>query len=204
MKASNHMRTVTTMLVGLALAATTWGGADTMDTQEHRGLVTMKGNAVTLLGQQIKKGDAAPLFRVVDASFQAVTLAEFRGKVVLISAVPSLDTRVCSIETKRFNQEAATLPADVVLLTISTDLPFAQKRFCEAEKIDRLRVLSDAVWHEFGLKYGVLIKDRGLLARALFVVGRDGVVRHVELVPEVAHEPDYAAVLAALRGAALP
>lgn len=198
------MGVVMSLLTGLALVATTRGGSEDMKEQEHKGLVTMKGNAVTLLGHQIVKGETAPLFKVVDASFTPVSLADLKGNVVLISAVPSLDTNVCSVETKRFNEEAAKLPADTVMLTISTDLPFAQKRFCEAEKIDRLRVLSDSVWRDFGLKYGILIKDRGLLARAIFVVGRDGVVRYVQLVPELGHEPDYDAALQALRAAATP
>ena len=124
------------------------------------------------------------------------------GKVVLISAVPSLDTGVCSAQTKRFNDEAARLPADVVILTLSMDLPFAQKRFCEAEKVERLRVLSDAVWREFGLGYGVLMKDRGLLARSIFVVGRDGRVAYEQIVRETSTHPDYDAALAAARQAA--
>jgi thioredoxin-dependent peroxiredoxin len=196
------MRAATSVLAGLVLAATTRAEPEDLKVPEHPGLVQMRGTPVTLLGQRIGKGDVAPSFRVVNASFQPVTLAEFKGKAVLISAVPSLDTPVCSRETKRFNEDAAALSGDVVLLTISTDLPFAQKRFCEAEKVERLRVLSDAVWRDFGLKYGVLIKDRGLLARAIFVIGRDGVVRYVELLPEVSHEPDYDAALSALRAAA--
>ena len=173
-----------------------------MNVEERTGVVTLKGNPVTLLGPDIRVGDAAPDFRTVDADFQAVGLADFRGKVCLLSAVPSLDTPVCSVQTKRFNEEAATLPDDVVIVTISMDLPFAQKRFCEAEKVDRIRVLSDHVWREFGLGYGVLIKDMGLLARSVFVVGKDGRLLYKQIVAEATEHPDYDAALAAARNAA--
>jgi thiol peroxidase len=165
-------------------------------------MVTVRGAPVTLLGHAVAVGDPAPDFRVVDASFQPVRLLDFKGKVTLISAVPSLDTGVCSAQTKRFNDEAAKLPADVVILTLSMDLPFAQKRFCEAEKVAGLRVLSDHVWREFGLGYGVLMKDRGLLARSIFVVGKDGRVAYEQIVRETSTHPGYDAALAAARQAA--
>lgn len=171
-------------------------------TRQLAGLVTMRGTPVVLLGDAVEVGDRAPDFRVVGAEFQPVRLSDFEGKVVLISAVPSLDTGVCSQQTKRFNDEAAGLPPNVVVLTVSTDLPFAQKRFCQAEKIERIRVLSDHVWRELGLRYGVLIKGKGLLARAIFVVGQDGRVVYKELVREVATHPDYDAALAAVQQAA--
>jgi len=164
--------------------------------------VTMKGNPLTLEGTPVKVGEKAPDFRVVDREFKPVRLSDFKGKVVLIAAVPSLDTGVCSRETVHFNQEIASLPPDVVMLTISMDLPFAQARFCESEKIDRIRVLSDSVWREFGERYGVRIKDMGLLARSIFVVGKDGRITYMELVPEETQFPNYEAALDAAREAA--
>lgn len=173
-----------------------------MSTAERHGIVTMKGNPVTLLGPDLGVGAPAPDFRAVDAGFAPVRLSDFRGKVVLISAVPSLDTGVCALQTKRFNDEVQRLPEGVEILTISMDLPFAQKRFCAAEKVDRVKVLADHVWREFGLRYGVLIRDMGLLARSVWVVGRDGKILYREIVPEVAQHPDYEAALAAVRRAA--
>lgn len=172
-----------------------------MRLQEHEGLVTLKGKPVVLLGTQVKSGDPAPDFRAVDPSFKPVALSGFRGKAVLISAVPSLDTPVCATQTRRFNQEAAGLGSGVQLITISMDLPFAQSRFCEAEKIKGILLLSDHVWREFGPAYGVLIKDMGLLARSIFVVDASGKVTYREIVREVAEEPDYDAALKALRAA---
>ena len=167
--------------------------------QEKEGLVTLAGNPVVLLGPELKAGDEAPDFKVVDESFTPVKLSDFAGKKVLISAVPSLDTPVCSLQTKRFNEEAAKLGEDVAVLTISADLPFAQKRFCEAEKIGETKVLSDSVWKDFGQEYGVLIKDMGLLARSIFIVGKEGKLEYVELVKEVTSHPDYDRALAELK-----
>ena len=169
--------------------------------KERTGLVTMKGTPLTLLGSAAEVGKRAPDFRVVDAGFKPVRLSDFKGKVVLISAVPSLDTGVCSLQTKRFNEEAAKLPKDVQVITISMDLPFAQKRFCEAEKVKNIPVLSDTVWRELGQNYGVVIKDMGLLARSIFVVGKDGRITYAQVVPELTNHPDYDAALAAARAA---
>jgi thiol peroxidase len=152
--------------------------------------------------QEPALGAAAPDFRVVDAQYNPVRLSDFRGKPVLISVVPSLDTGVCALQTKRFDEELARLPADVVALTISMDLPFAQKRFCEAQGIGRVRTLSDVVDREFGRRYGLLIKERGLLARAILVVGRDGALRYREVVREVSSHPDYDQALEAIRATA--
>ena len=173
-----------------------------MEPQQREGLVTLQGQPITLLGPEIEVGDTAPDFRVVDDAYQPVRLSDVAGKACLISAVPSLDTGVCSLQTKRFNQEMANLPNDVVVMTISADLPFAQKRFCEAETIDRIRVVSDHVWREFGLGYGVLIQDMALLSRAIFVVGKDGRVAYKQIVSEITEHPDYDAALAAIRKAA--
>jgi thiol peroxidase len=167
--------------------------------QERKGIITFKGNPMTLLGPEIKIGDKAPDFRVVDNSLAPVTLADFRGKVKILSAVPSLDTPVCDTETRRFNQEAAGLPGDVVVLTVSLDLPFAQKRWCAAAGIDKVRTLSDYQDRSFASAYGVLIKELKLLSRSIFVVDGDDTVRYVEHVKEVTREPDYAAVLSAAK-----
>jgi thiol peroxidase len=168
--------------------------------QERSGIVTFKGNPVTLLGPELKVGDPAPDFRVVDQQLQPVTLAEFTGKTKIISAVPSLDTPVCDAETRRFNQEAVQLPGDIVVLTISLDLPFAQMRWCAAANIDRVKVLSDYQETSFGSAYGVLVKELKLLSRSIFVVDGQNVIRHIQHVPEITEEPDYAAVLAAAKG----
>jgi thiol peroxidase len=175
--------------------------ASEMSAAERGRVVTMKGNPVTFLGPALNVGDVAPDFQVVDQAFQPVHLADFRGRPCLISAVPSLDTGVCALQTKRFNDEILQLPEDVAVLTISMDLPFAQKRFCEAEHVDRIRILSDHVWREFGTRYGLLIKDMGLLARSVFVISRDGRISYIEIVPEIGQHPDYDAALKAVRAA---
>lgn len=164
---------------------------------EKTGIITFKGNPMTLLGGDLMVGDAAPEFAVVDNGLAATTLASFAGKIKIISAVPSLDTPVCDTETRRFNQEAAALPGEVVVLTISLDLPFAQKRWCGAAGIDKVVTLSDYRDRSFGLAYGVLIKELLLLSRAVFVVDADNIIRYIQIVPEVTGEPDYAAAIAA-------
>jgi thiol peroxidase len=162
---------------------------------ERDGAVEFKGNPATLLGPEIKVGDAAPDFRVVDNGLQPVTLATDAGKVRLITVVPSLDTPVCDAMTRKFNQDAAALPDAVVVYTISVDLPFAQKRWCGNAGIDKVKTLSDYQERSFGLNYGVLLKDLKLLARAVFVIDANDKVAYVELVPEVTAEPDYVAAL---------
>jgi thiol peroxidase len=166
---------------------------------ERAGMITMRGNPLTLIGQEIKPGNPAPDFESLDNELTPVRLSSFRGKVVIISAVPSLDTPVCDMETRRFNSEAANLSEDIVILTISMDLPFAQKRWCGAAGVDKVVTLSDHREAEFGKAYGVLIKELRLLARAVFVVDAEGVVRYVQLVREVAEEPDYDAVISAAK-----
>jgi len=167
---------------------------------ERPGAVTFHGNPLTLLGQEIKVGETAPQFEALDNSLAPAKLSAFQGKVVIISAVPSLDTPVCDLETRRFNAEAAKLGQEVVVLTISMDLPFAQKRWCGAAGVTHVTTLSDHKDAAFGLAYGVLIKELRLLTRAVFVVDRKGVVRYVELVREITHEPDYDAALTAVKG----
>ena len=166
--------------------------------QERAGIVTMKGNPVTLIGPELKVGDKAPDFIVVGNDLSQVSLESFRGKVCIISSVPSLDTPVCDMETRRFNSEASRLGDNVVVLTISMDLPFAQKRWCGAAGVDRVVTLSDHRDGSFGRAYGVLIKDLRLLARAVFVIDKEGRITYLELVKEIASEPDYEALLAAV------
>ena len=166
--------------------------------------VTFKGNPITLSGHGASKGDPAPPFTLVANDLSPKSLADYRGKVIVLSSVPSLDTGICSTETKRFNQEAAKLGDDVVILTVSRDLPFAQKRWCGAEGVDRVVTLSDFRHSDFGEKYGVTITDgplEGLLARCVFVIDREGRVVYRQLVPEIAQEPDYDPVLAAAKSA---
>lgn len=170
--------------------------------KERVGLVTMKGQPLTLLGPELKVGDAAPPFSAVDREWKPISLSDFKGKVVLISAVPSVDTSVCSAQTRRFNEEAAKLPADVALVTISQDLPFALSRFCAAEGIDRIQVLSDHESDSFGLSYGVLVKGMRLLSRSVWVIGRKGRISYVQLVKELTTHPDYDRALQAARNAA--
>jgi thioredoxin-dependent peroxiredoxin len=173
--------------------------------QERTGTVTFKGTPVTLVGTEIRPGQPAPDFTATDNGLQPVRLGTARGKVVVLSTVPSLDTPVCDTETRRFNEEASRLGEGVEVWTISMDLPFAQKRWCGAAGVSRVKTLSDFRDRSFGQAYGTLIKDgplAGLEARAVFVVGKDGQVKHVEYVKEVTTEPNYEAALAAARGAA--
>jgi thiol peroxidase len=167
--------------------------------EERKGAVTLKGNPFTLVGREIKAGDKAPDVELLDNDLKPVRVSSFKGKVVVVSAVPSLDTPTCDMETRRFNTEAAKLGEDIVILTVSTDLPFAQKRWCGAAGVDKVKTVSDHREAAFGQSYGVLIKELRLLARAIFVIDRNGVVQYVQLVKEVAQEPDYAAVIAAAK-----
>ena len=163
--------------------------------KERTGLVTMKGRGLTLLGDGVEPGRKAPDFEVVVNDLSAVRFSSFLGKVCIISSVPSLDTGVCDKMTRRFNTEAANLGKDVTVLTISMDLPFAQKRWCGAASIENLQTLSDHRQASFGTAFGVLIKELRLLARAVFVVDKDGVIRYVQIVNELTNEPDYQQVL---------
>ena len=166
--------------------------------EERVGVITMRGKPLTLVGQELKEGDSAPDFEVLDNGLSPVKLASFKGKVCVISSVPSLDTPVCDMETRRFNQEAGKLSADVQILTISMDLPFAQKRWCGAAGVDKVVTLSDHRNASYGTTYGVLIKDLRLLARAVFVLDREGIIQYIQIVKETTEEPDYEAVLGAV------
>ncbi|KEK27676.1 anti-oxidant AhpCTSA family protein [Shewanella xiamenensis] len=161
--------------------------------------VMMGEKTVTLEGKLPQLEQMAPRFKVVDDKFNPINLTDFKGKTILISAVPSLDTGVCALQTKRFNSEVSHFSDDVVMLTISTDLPFAQKRFCKVENVENIKVLSDSVWRDFGEKYGLLIEDYGLLARAIFIVDAEGKLKYQELVPNITQHPNYDAALEALK-----
>ncbi len=165
---------------------------------ERAGAAKFKGNPLTLIGPEIRSGAKAPSFTVTGQDLSPVTLEAFRGKPLIISVVPSIDTPVCDMQTRRFNEEAAKLNGFEVL-TISMDLPFAQKRWCGAAGIDRVKLLSDYKDRSFGAAWGTLIKELGLLSRAVFVVDASGTVRHAEYVPEVTTHPNYDAALAAAR-----
>lgn len=167
--------------------------------EERTGLITMKGNPLTLQGRDLKIGDMAPDVELLDNNLGSVRLSSFRGHIVVISSVPSLDTPVCDMETRRFNEEAGRLGGDVVVLTVSMDLPFAQKRWCGASGVDRVTTLSDYRDASFGSAFGVLIKELRLLARVVFVVDREGIVQYIQRVREIAEEPDYQAVLEAVK-----
>ncbi len=169
---------------------------------ERAGLVTMMGNPVTLVGDEIKMGDTAPNFQVTSNALAPVGFYDaYKGKVCVIASVPSLDTPVCDTEVRKFNEQVAQLGDDVEVLTISMDLPFAQKRWCGAAGVDKVETLSDYMTGEFGKNFGVYMKETHLLARAVFVVDRAGKVQHVQLVKEIAEEPDYDAVLLAVKKA---
>lgn len=166
---------------------------------ERSGVATFKGNPLTLIGPEIKVGDKAPEFSALANDLSPASLADYAGKVLIVAAVPSLDTPVCDIETRRFNTEAAALGDDIKILTLSMDLPFAQARWCGSAGVEAVQTLSDHKDASFAEGYGVLIKELRLLSRAVFVIGRDGVVAYVQYVPEVTDEPDYAAALAAAK-----
>jgi thiol peroxidase len=161
--------------------------------------ITLKGNPLPLAGPLPQVGQIAPNAELVNNDLAPVQLESFRGKVLVLSSVPSLDTPICDMETRRFNQEAEKLGDRVQIITISMDLPFAQKRWCGAAGIERVLTLSDYRAADFGAKYGVLIPAIRLLARAVFVVDASGVIRHVQLVPEVGQEPEYGPILQAVK-----
>lgn len=156
--------------------------------------ITFAGNPLTLLGNEIKVGDKAPDFIAVGTGLTSVKLSDYTGKTVIIAAYPSVDTSVCAAQNRRFNAEVNQL-RDVVVLSISCDLPFAQSRFCAAEGLDNIVTISDHKDLDFGEKYGFVIKELRLLARGTVVIDKSGIVRYAEYVSEVTHEPDYDAAL---------
>jgi len=167
--------------------------------QERPGAVTFRGNPLTLVGPDLQVGERAPEFQVMDLDLRPVKLSDFAGKTLLLTVSLSLDTPVCDTQGKKFNELAAQAPGDVVIANITVDLPFALRRWCGATGADRIQVWSDYRDHDFGLKYGVLIKELKLLARSVWIIDREGVIRYKEIVPEVTQEPNYEAALQALR-----
>jgi thioredoxin-dependent peroxiredoxin len=165
---------------------------------ERAGATTMRGKPMTLVGPELKAGDAAPDFTATDSSLKAVKLEDTGRGVRIFSVVPSLDTPVCDAQTKRFNEEVVKLPG-VEVFTISADLPFAQKRWCGAFGVDNVKMLSDYKDASFGENYGTLIKDLRILSRAIFVVDQENKIRHAEYVKEVADHPNYDAALNAAK-----
>ncbi|MGB3113467.1 MAG: thiol peroxidase [Candidatus Omnitrophota bacterium] len=166
---------------------------------ERKNAVTFKGNPIPLLGNEAKTGQEAPDFKVLDAELNEKGLSDFKNKIKLIASVPSLDTPVCDLQIKRFNDEAAKISKDVAILFISMDLPFAQKRFCQEFNIKKVKTFSDHRDGDFGVKYGVLIKELRLLARAIFVVDKENKIRYVEYVKDITSQPDYETALNALK-----
>jgi thiol peroxidase len=166
---------------------------------EQTGAVTFQGHPLTLVGPQLTIGDKAPDVKLLANDLTEVSLSDFDGKVRIVSSVPSLDTDVCDAETRRFNEAAAGLGGDVVILTVSMDLPFAQGRWCAAAGVEAVKTLSDHREAAFGRAYGVLIKELRLLARVVMVVDREGTIRYVQRVKELTQEPEYEPILAAAR-----
>jgi len=166
---------------------------------ERKGIVTIKGNPLTLVGPELKIGDKAPEFNLVDKELNEVHLKDFDGKIKLISVTPSLDTPVCDIQARRFNQEATGLSEEVAVLNISMDLPFAIARFCASAGIDMVKTLSDHRDASFGTAYGVLTKELRLLARSIFIVDKENIIRYIEIVPEITNHTDYDKALDAVK-----
>ena len=167
--------------------------------QERQRVITMKGKPLTLSGKQLKVGEEAPDCELVGKDLVTIKLSSFRGKVCIILSLPSLDTSVCDMMTRKFNEEAVALSEDVVVLAISMDLPFAQDRWCIAADVKNVFMFSDHRYAAFGQAFGLLIKDLRLLARAVFVVDRKGIIRYIEIVNELTHEPDYEKALSAAK-----
>lgn len=167
---------------------------------ERTGAVTLMGKPMTLVGPELKAGDDAPDFNVIDLSMNPVSLKDTGNKTRIFSVIPSLDTPVCDAQTKRFNDEVAKMD-DVEVYAVSVDLPFAQKRWCSNFGVDKVKMLSDHRSASFGEHYGTLIKELRIESRAIFVVGPDNKIKHVEYVKEVGNPPDYDAALSAAKSA---
>lgn len=170
-----------------------------MVAQERRGAATFKGEPLTLVGPELKPGDKAPDFKLNKTLADVVTLADYAGKVKLISVVPSLDTGVCDAQTRRFNEEADSLGDNVVILTVSVDLPFAQSRWCGAAGVSKVITLSDYKDRSFGQAYGVFIKELALDMRSIFVIDQNDTIQYVQYVKEMTEHPDYESALAAVK-----
>ena len=168
----------------------------------RKNVITMKGTPLSLVGEELQVGQEAPGFQLVANDLSEKTLDDYRGKVKIVSVVPSLDTSVCDTQTRRFNEKSAQLGEDVVVLTVSADLPFAQKRWCGAAGVDHVETLSDYKTNQFGKDYGLLVDDLYVLCRAVLVLDRDNRVVYRQIVPEIASEPDYDAALEAAKSVA--
>ncbi|HAM50121.1 MAG TPA: thiol peroxidase [Nitrospiraceae bacterium] len=166
---------------------------------ERKGMITIHGSPLTLIGKEIKVGDKAPDFTVLDGDLKRAGPKDFAGKLKVISVTPSLDTPVCDLQARRFNQEAAKLPDTIAVLNISMDLPFAISRFCTTAGIDKVKAYSDHKDASFGNAYGVLIKELRLLARSIFIIDKTDTVRYIEIVAELSNHPDYDKVLEVVR-----
>jgi thiol peroxidase len=167
--------------------------------KERTGIITMKGNPLTLLGNEVNVGERAPDFIALDPNLTPIKFSSYQNKICVISSVPSLDTPVCDMETRKFNEEASKLGDKIQILTISMDLPFAQKRWCGAAGVSKIQTLSDHRDAQFGLAYGVLIKELRLLARAVFLVDQKGILRYIQLVKDITSEPNYEEIWSALK-----
>jgi thioredoxin-dependent peroxiredoxin len=194
------MRTTTTIWIVASALALLTGCEGSQVMSERKGAVTFKGGPLTLVGTAPVLGTAAPEFTALANDLSPVALSSLRGQVVILTSVPSLDTPVCDLETRRFNEEAGKL-AGVKVVTVSMDLPFAQKRWCGAAGVSNVQTLSDHREALFGYAYGMLIKELRLLARSVIVIDKQGMIRYIQIVPEVTHEPDYTAALEAARKA---
>ncbi|RQD72592.1 MAG: thiol peroxidase [Tindallia sp. MSAO_Bac2] len=166
--------------------------------EKRKGIATMKGNPVTLVGNPVQEGQMAPDFTALNLDMSPFTLSGEFGKKIIISIAPSLDTDVCDLQTMHFNEEAASFD-NTLLISISMDLPSALKRYCAAREIDNAKVLSDHREADFGLKYGFLMKEFRLLARGVVIIDEKGVLRYVQIVPEIGEQPDYEDALSFLK-----
>lgn len=162
---------------------------------ERKGVITFQGNPLTLVGPELKIGDKAPDFVLLDAELKEFRLKDFAGTIKVISVTPSLDTPVCDMQARRFNQEASRLSEDIIVMNVSMDLPFAISRFCAAAGIEKVKAFSDHRDASFGIAYGVLIKELRLLARAVFIIDKKDIVQYREIVPEITRLPDFDAAL---------
>ncbi|MFC4102746.1 thiol peroxidase [Paenibacillus xanthanilyticus] len=167
--------------------------------QERTGVATLKGNPITLIGPELKKGDQAPNFTLNKSLVETVSLSDYAGKIKLVSVVPSIDTGVCDAQTRRFNEEAGNLGDNVVVLTVSVDLPMAQARWCGAAGIDQVTLLSDYKDNSFGEAYGVLIKELRLDMRAIFVIDGNDTIQYVEVLSEMTEHPNYEQAIEAVK-----
>jgi thiol peroxidase len=166
--------------------------------EERKGVVTLKGNPLTVVGPELKAGDSAPAFTVAKGWNAPVQSSEFAGKLRFINVIPSIETGICDAQTKRFNDEAAKLP-NVEWLTLSADMPQALTRWCGATGVANIKLFSDLAQRDFGTKYGVFVKELGVLQRSVFIIGKDDKIKYIQRVPEIASHPDYDAALAALK-----